>query len=75
MKPLQAYMNEAVVSERRVYKDLHEALTEAVTNGIIAAWDEAGLEFTHKDIKDALEKIAKDYDVDKEIDWAKEYMK
>lgn len=75
MKNLQKYIAESIVSERKNFKDLEQALTSYITDGIIAAWDEAGLEFTHKDIKDALEKIAKDYDVDKQIGWAKEYMK
>ena len=75
MKNLQSYIAESIVSERMLYRDLDQALTEYITNGIIAAWDEAGLEFTHKDIKDALEKIAKNYDVDKEISWARTVIK
>ena len=75
MKNLQSYIAESIVSERMIYRDLDQALTEYITNGIIAAWDEAGLEFTHKDIKDALEKIAKNYDVDKEISWARTVIK
>lgn len=73
MKTLAEHLNEQLL-ERRVYKNLEEALTEHITDGIIAAWDESGLEFTHKDIKDALENLAKNYDVDKHIDWAKEHM-
>ena len=75
MKNLQSYIAESIVSERMIYRDLDQALTEYITKGIIAAWDEAGLEFTHKDIKDTLEKIAKNYDVDKEISWARTVIK
>lgn len=74
MKTLTEHIKEQLL-ERRVYRTLEDALTDSITSGIITAWDEAGLEFTHKDIKDALEKLAKDYDVDKQIDWAKEHMK
>lgn len=75
MKNLQSYIAESMVSERRHYKDLDQALTEFITQGLIAAWDEAGLEFTHQDVKDALERVAKNYDVDKEINWAHDIMK
>lgn len=75
MKNLQSYIAESIVSERMIYRDLDQALTEYITNGIIAAWDDAGLEFTHQDIKDALKKIAKNYDVDKEISWARTVIK
>lgn len=75
MKTLDEYINEQLVTERKNFKDLEQALTSYITDGLIAAWDEAGLEFTHKDVKDALEKLAKNYDVDKEISWAKEYIK
>lgn len=75
MKNLQSYITESIVSERMIYRDLDQALTEYITKGIIAAWDEAGLEFTHKDIKDALKNIAKNYDVDKEISWARTVIK
>lgn len=74
MKNLVEHLKEQLL-ERRVYKNLEDALTDHITSGIIAAWDESGLEFTHKDIKEALENLAKNYDVDKYIDWAKEYMK
>lgn len=74
MKSLTEHMKEQL-NERRVYKTLEDALEDSITSGIITAWDEAGITFTHKDIKEALEKIAKNYDVDKHIDWAKEYMK
>lgn len=75
MKTLDEYINEQLVTERKNFKDLEQALTSYITDGLIAAWDEAGLEFTHKDVKEALEKLAKNYDVDKEISWAKEYIK
>ena len=75
MKNLQSYIAESIVSERMIYRDLDQALTEYITNGIIAAWDEAGLKFTHQDIKDALENIARNYDVDKEISWARKIIK
>lgn len=58
-----------------IYGDLDQTLTEYITKGIIAAWDEVGLEFTHKDIKDAPKKIAKNYDVDNEISWARTVIK
>lgn len=74
MKPLTEHMKEQL-NERRVYKTLEDALEDSITSGIITAWDEAGMTFTHEDIKKALEKIAKNYDVDKYIDWAKKYMK
>lgn len=64
-----------MVSERRHYKDLDQALTEFITQGLISAWDESGLEFTHQDVKDALERVSKNYDVDKEINWAYDIMK
>lgn len=75
MKNLQSYIAESIVSERMIYRDLDQALTEYITKGIIAAWDEAGLKFTHQDIKDALENIARNYDVDKEISWARKIIK
>ena len=75
MKNLQSYIAESIVSERIIYRDLDQALTEYITKGIIAAWDEAGLEFTHQDIKDTLENIARNYDVDKEISWARKVIK
>ena len=75
MKNLQSYIAESIVSERMLYRDLDQALTEYITNGIIAAWDESGLEFTHQDIKDTLENIARNYDVDKEISWARKVIK
>jgi len=75
MKTLNEYINEQLVTERKNFKDLEQALTSYITDGLIAAWDEAGLQFTHQDVKDALEKLAKNYDVDKEISWAKEHIK
>lgn len=75
MKNLQSYIAESIVSERMIYRDLDQALTEYITKGIIAAWDEAGLKFTHQDIKDALENIARNYDVNKEISWARKIIK
>jgi hypothetical protein len=73
---LRKYLNKSLdINERMIYKDLYDALEENITRGIIEAWDDAGLEFTHKDIKDTLTKLAKEYNVDKHLDWTKEYMK
>lgn len=73
---LRKYLNKSLdINERMIYKDLYDALEENITKGIIEAWDDTGLEFTHKDIKETLEKLAKEYDVDKHIDWAEKYMK
>lgn len=74
MKNLADFIKENL-NERFIYKTLYEALEENITRGIIEAWDDAGLEFTHKDIKDTLAKLAKEYDVDKHLDWTKDYMK
>ena len=73
---LRKYLNKSLdINERMIYKDLYDVLEENITRGIIEAWDDTGLEFTHKDIKETLEKLAKEYDVDKHIDWTKKYMK
>ena len=37
MKNLQSYITESIVSERMIYRDLDQTLTEYITNGIIAA--------------------------------------
>ena len=63
------------INERKIYKDLNECLTENITNAVIEAWDDSGIQFTHAELKEALQKVAEEYDVDKQIDWAKEYMK
>ena len=66
---------EEIINERKIYKDLNECLTENITNAVIEAWDDCGFEFTHAELKEALQKVAEEYDVDKHIDWAKEHMK
>jgi len=57
-----------------IYRDLYEALAENITRGIIEAWDDTGLEFTHQDIKDTLARLAEEYNVDDYIDWTAKYM-
>lgn len=63
------------VNERRGWKSLQDILEEHITQGLKDAWDDEGIEFTHKEVKDTLEKIAKEYDIDKHIDWAKNIIK
>lgn len=63
------------VNERRGWKSLQYILEEHITHGLKDAWDDEGIEFTHKEVKDTLEKIAKEYDIDKHIDWAKNIIK
>lgn len=66
---------ELQINERYVFDSLEDTLEEFITKGIICAWDEVGLEFTHNDIKTALQNLAENYDVDKHISWAKKHMK
>lgn len=68
-------LKDRFVTERKIYKDLNECLTENITRGVIEAWDDCGFEFTHAELKEALQKVAEEYDVDKHVDWAKEHMK
>lgn len=63
------------VNERRGWKSLQYILEERITQGLKDAWDDEGIEFTHKEVKDTLEKIAKEYDIDEHIDWAKNIIK
>lgn len=63
------------LNERYIYNDLYHALEENVTRGIIEAWDDCGFEFTHQDIKDALLRLAEEYNVDNHLDWTAKYMK
>ena len=75
---LMNYLNESLgkpVNERSIWRTLEDCLIDHITQAVIAAWDETGLEFTHKELKDTLAKVAKEYDVDKHIEWTKEYMK
>lgn len=74
MKTLTETLNSSI-NERMLYRDLYSVLEYHVTEAIKAAWDELGIDLTHADIKEALDKLAKDYDVDKQIDWAKKYIK
>lgn len=62
------------LNERMIYRDLYEALAENITRGIIEAWDDSGIEFTHQDIKDTLARLAEEYNVDDYIDWTAEHM-
>lgn len=63
------------LNERSLYHpSLYNILTEHMTNGIIEAWDDYGLIFSHQDIKDALAQLATEYDVDKHLSWTSEHM-
>lgn len=75
LKDLLIESQENNVNERRIWKSLDECLVEHVTQAFKDAWDESGIEFTHKEVKEALEKLAKTYDIDKEIDWAADIIK
>ena len=74
MKDLSDFIKESL-NERIVRKSLYECLEDYTTQAVISAWDESGIEFTHKELKEALAKLAKEYDVDKHLDWTKDYMK
>ena len=74
MKNLSDFIKENL-NERIVRKSLYECLEDYTTQAVISAWDESGIEFTHKELKEALAKLAKEYDVDKHLDWTKDYMK
>jgi len=75
MKSLQEKIQENMVNERKVWDSLYECLEEHITEALISAWDETGIEFTRDELKENLEKLAKEYDVDKHIDWAKDLIK
>lgn len=74
IKNLSDFIKESL-NERFVRKSLYECLEDYTTQAVISAWDESGIEFTHKELKEALAKLAKEYDVDKHLDWTEEYMK
>ena len=64
-----------MVNEHKVWDSLYECLEEHITKALISAWDELGIEFTRDELKENLEKLTKEYDVDKHIDWAKDLIK
>ena len=68
-------LKDRFVTERKIYDNLEECLTANITRAVIEAWDDCGFEFTHAELKKALQKVAEEYDVNKHIDWAKEHMK
>ena len=78
MKGLAESLKESL-DEARLAKGnaaiLATEIESAVTQSIINVWDEKGIELTRKDIVDALESVAKSYEVNKHIDWANKLIK
>lgn len=69
-KEVKKVLNERMIGD----PDLYEIFEEQITAGIIKAWDDYGMEITHQDIENALNKLAVNYDVDKHISWAEKIM-
>ena len=74
MKDLQQQLQEELNESRHIVRqgNVQDCIQSHLTNAFVEIWDEWGMSLTAKEFHDECEKVIKDFDIRKMLDWGKD---